>query len=162
MLQDKINCTPYRCSAWRNRRLCVIQSRSWVPYLRLNLWVSFTSLITTIITSQDSFVSDSSQSHFCSSVYFILGSFNEPLYQFPVLRLVSKIPSSQSFLSIIYFLRLVISGFQFSSWFLTRCVNISHVGQHDLGHLDHLDLSLIHIWRCRRSTLCRSRWSPYH
>ena len=25
-----------------------------------------------------------------------------------------------------------------------------------------LDLSLIHIWRCRRSTLCRSRWSPYH
>ena len=26
----------------------------------------------------------------------------------------------------------------------------------------HLDLSLIHIWRCRRSTLCRSRWSPYH
>ena len=23
-------------------------------------------------------------------------------------------------------------------------------------------LSLIHIWRCRRSTLCRSRWSPYH
>ena len=26
----------------------------------------------------------------------------------------------------------------------------------------HLLLSLIHIWRCRRSTLCRSRWSPYH
>ena len=25
-----------------------------------------------------------------------------------------------------------------------------------------LVLSLIHIWRCRRSTLCRSRWSPYH
>ena len=25
-----------------------------------------------------------------------------------------------------------------------------------------LPLSLIHIWRCRRSTLCRSRWSPYH
>ena len=24
------------------------------------------------------------------------------------------------------------------------------------------NLSLIHIWRCRRSTLCRSRWSPYH
>ena len=23
-------------------------------------------------------------------------------------------------------------------------------------------LSLIHIWRCRRSTLCRSRRSPYH
>ena len=27
---------------------------------------------------------------------------------------------------------------------------------------DQLNLSLIHIWRCRRSTLCRSRWSPYH
>ena len=26
----------------------------------------------------------------------------------------------------------------------------------------HRKLSLIHIWRCRRSTLCRSRWSPYH
>ena len=24
------------------------------------------------------------------------------------------------------------------------------------------ELSLIHIWRCRRTTLCRSRWSPYH
>ena len=23
-------------------------------------------------------------------------------------------------------------------------------------------LSLIHIWRCRRAMLCRSRWSPYH
>ena len=25
-----------------------------------------------------------------------------------------------------------------------------------------LFLSLIHIWRCRRYSLCRSRWSPYH
>ena len=24
------------------------------------------------------------------------------------------------------------------------------------------ELSLIHIWRCRRSYACRSRWSPYH
>jgi len=23
-------------------------------------------------------------------------------------------------------------------------------------------LTLLHISRCRRSTLCRSRWSPYH
>ena len=23
-------------------------------------------------------------------------------------------------------------------------------------------LSLIHIWRCRRYAVCRSRWSPYH
>ena len=33
-----------------------------------------------------------------------------------------------------------------------KCVLVSPVGW----------LSLIHIWRCRRSTLCRSRWSPYH
>ena len=26
----------------------------------------------------------------------------------------------------------------------------------------HSKLSLIHIWRCRRYSLCRSRWSPYH
>ena len=25
-----------------------------------------------------------------------------------------------------------------------------------------VDLSLIHIWRCRRRLRCRSRWSPYH
>ena len=25
-----------------------------------------------------------------------------------------------------------------------------------------LELSLIHIWRCRRRLRCRSRWSPYH
>ena len=25
-----------------------------------------------------------------------------------------------------------------------------------------VSLSLIHIWRCRRDVLCRSRWSPYH
>ena len=24
------------------------------------------------------------------------------------------------------------------------------------------ELSLIHIWRCRRLLTCRSRWSPYH
>ena len=26
----------------------------------------------------------------------------------------------------------------------------------------HQALSLIHIWRCRRYAVCRSRWSPYH
>ena len=29
-------------------------------------------------------------------------------------------------------------------------------------HSIPLTLSLIHIWRCRRYSLCRSRWSPYH
>ena len=28
--------------------------------------------------------------------------------------------------------------------------------------LTQVYLSLIHIWRCRRSYACRSRWSPYH
>ena len=31
-----------------------------------------------------------------------------------------------------------------------------------IGLFTQLGLSLIHIRRCRRSTLCRSRWSPYH
>ena len=35
---------------------------------------------------------------------------------------------------------------------LLTCISICSLQQ----------LSLIHIWRCRRSTLCRSRWSPYH
>ena len=30
------------------------------------------------------------------------------------------------------------------------------------GPITALELSLIHIWRCRRYSLCRSRWSPYH
>ena len=32
----------------------------------------------------------------------------------------------------------------------------------DIFIMGGYNLSLIHIWRCRRSTLCRSRWSPYH
>ena len=28
--------------------------------------------------------------------------------------------------------------------------------------IPNISLSLIHIWRCRRSYACRSRWSPYH
>ena len=36
--------------------------------------------------------------------------------------------------------------------------------EHLFGALNKfdLDLSLIHIWRCRRLLTCRSRWSPYH
>ena len=30
------------------------------------------------------------------------------------------------------------------------------------GPVAVLQLSLIHIWRCRRIERCRSRWSPYH
>ena len=36
-----------------------------------------------------------------------------------------------------------------------------HALQMNCACITH-NLSLIHIWRCRRSTLCRSRWSPYH
>ena len=32
-----------------------------------------------------------------------------------------------------------------------------HTREHTGTHL-----SLIHIWRCRRYSLCRSRWAPYH
>ena len=33
---------------------------------------------------------------------------------------------------------------------------------HEIRMAIFLYLSLIHIWRCRRSYACRSRWSPYH
>ena len=39
--------------------------------------------------------------------------------------------------------------------------NVPHPNYDFLNQQD-LDLSLIHIWRCRRYSLCRSRWSPYH
>ena len=39
---------------------------------------------------------------------------------------------------------------------------IIHEFQSDASPEELQGLSLIHIWRCRRSTLCRSRWSPYH
>ena len=41
-------------------------------------------------------------------------------------------------------------------------INLDRPGSFKLGTMDVEVLSLIHIWRCRRSTLCRSRWSPYH
>ena len=33
---------------------------------------------------------------------------------------------------------------------------------YSVGRPSRWALSLIHIWRCRRSYACRSRWSPYH
>ena len=35
-------------------------------------------------------------------------------------------------------------------------------GLKETGDRSEYDLSLIHIWRCRRIERCRSRWSPYH
>ena len=37
-----------------------------------------------------------------------------------------------------------------------------HIHYIRLSQLMSFDLSLIHIWRCRRRLRCRSRWSPYH
>eukprot|EP00826_Nyctotherus_ovalis_P016932 TRINITY_DN1493_c0_g5_i1.p1 TRINITY_DN1493_c0_g5~~TRINITY_DN1493_c0_g5_i1.p1 ORF type:complete len:104 (-),score=5.29 TRINITY_DN1493_c0_g5_i1:54-320(-) len=34
--------------------------------------------------------------------------------------------------------------------------------QQNFSHPHFLHLSLIHICRCRRYAVCRSRWSPYH
>ena len=41
----------------------------------------------------------------------------------------------------------------------TQCICASFI---EFLPRDALLLSLIHIWRCRRSYACRSRWSPYH
>ena len=50
-----------------------------------------------------------------------------------------------------------------------RAISVKLSGMFWLIHLVRLNmfsrllqLSLIHIWRCRRSYACRSRWSPYH
>ena len=54
--------------------------------------------------------------------------------------------------------------------FLRVCVRVcvcthvrarSKVRNHTHTHT-HTHLSLIHIWRCRRDVLCRSRWAPDH
>ena len=43
-------------------------------------------------------------------------------------------------------------------------VNFTRTSIFCAGHvfIQPVRLSLIHIWRCRRSYACRSRWSPYH
>ena len=43
----------------------------------------------------------------------------------------------------------------------TACIGYNHHRRFKLSSII-LALSLIHIWRCRRSYACRSRWSPYH
>ena len=56
---------------------------------------------------------------------------------------------------------------QWTWWAHCHCQQIVDAGERGFGYAasrsrkSHV-LSLIHIWRCRRSTLCRSRWSPYH
>ena len=54
-----------------------------------------------------------------------------------------------------------------SCWAVDSCWNDLEQSRLGFNHLtlrmwrEHC-LSLIHIWRCRRYAVCRSRWSPYH
>ena len=51
------------------------------------------------------------------------------------------------------------------AWKVWKVINSFQKSQNKIWmtvFLEEKKLSLIHIWRCRRSTLCRSRWSPYH
>eukprot|EP00826_Nyctotherus_ovalis_P045769 TRINITY_DN5098_c0_g1_i1.p1 TRINITY_DN5098_c0_g1~~TRINITY_DN5098_c0_g1_i1.p1 ORF type:complete len:308 (-),score=97.26 TRINITY_DN5098_c0_g1_i1:15-938(-) len=43
-----------------------------------------------------------------------------------------------------------------------QCIETPKRRVHSAERSNKYLLSLIHICRCRRSTLCRSRWSPYH
>ena len=45
---------------------------------------------------------------------------------------------------------------------ITSKILSDHTGQSLEKVEQDVDLSLIHICRCRRYSLCRSRWSPYH
>ena len=49
-------------------------------------------------------------------------------------------------------------------WIIRIWFPISHysLNVHEAVSCTVYELSLIHIWRCRRSYACRSRWSPYH
>ena len=58
-------------------------------------------------------------------------------------------------------MQLVIPMSMYSKFFIVLKENFS-VSWFYCNLYTQLYLSLIHIWRCRRSTLCRSRWSPYH
>ena len=42
------------------------------------------------------------------------------------------------------------------------CVRSQITVYHGIHYCAPATLSLIHIWRCRRYAVCRSRWSPYH
>ena len=48
------------------------------------------------------------------------------------------------------------------SWYLIYITLILNFCDSVNSAAYHIFLSLIHIWRCRRSYACRSRWSPYH
>ena len=45
-----------------------------------------------------------------------------------------------------------------------QCLNDNYIMNHmqQKNRETMMNLSLIHIWRCRRRLRCRSRWSPHH
>ena len=49
-----------------------------------------------------------------------------------------------------------------SSWDCEIVLKTVRLERSALGWGKVVQLSLIHIWRCRRIERCRSRWSPYH
>ena len=53
----------------------------------------------------------------------------------------------------------LISSFQLKKENVIMTLNVL-MTKHVLSTV--VELSLIHIWRCRRYAVCRSRWSPYH
>ena len=67
----------------------------------------------------------------------------------------TKMSSSETMVDI-----LVAAAVYTQLWVLYKVIWLSWSAGSQLYYV-HM-LSLIHIWRCRRSTLCRSRWSPYH
>ena len=44
----------------------------------------------------------------------------------------------------------------------SRLLQLFRSSKNNNNNRSIFSLSLIHIWRCRRDVLCRSRWSPYH
>ena len=76
------------------------------------------------------------------------------------------VQSVYSLLLLLLLLLLIFSGLLAQSCRCTSCTCrhlftcSSQSSSYNL--LQHLHLSLIHIWRCRRIERCRSRWSPYH
>ena len=49
-----------------------------------------------------------------------------------------------------------------TTWPVHKLLNRSRCRLLANSYVPNEPLSLIHIWRCRRSYACRSRWSPYH
>mgnify|MGYP000635955437 CR=1 FL=1 len=77
------------------------------------------------------------------------------LFRLPLEALVLLIPT----------LMFALSFHEFAhAWMAAKCgdTTAARMGRLSLNPMAHLDLALIHIRRCRRYAVCRSRGSPYH